>query len=653
MTRILIVEDNADNRDILTRRLVRRGFEVLIAEDGEQAVALAQKELPDLILMDMNLPIRDGWSAARALRGMDATRTLPIIALTAHALAGDREKALAAGCDDYDTKPFEMPRLFAKIDALLSRRSAAVAAPVPPPAAAPLPAAAPPPPRAEVEAQRAHELRTPLGQIIGYSDLLLSEAAERGHEALTADLRKIRAAATRLQTLLNDLLATRGGSAPGVFPDSSPPVAGGEESDNADAPAGEAGTAAGLTDGAAGTLLVVDDNAANRDLLARRLTRQGYAVTMAEDGQRALDVLAAQPFDLVLLDVLMPGLDGYEVLARIKADERLRHVPVIMISALDDMESVVRCIELGAEDYLPKPFNPVLLRARVRASLEKKRLRDWETRLHKETERLLDRNRNIAVHLQEALTPPLPACVPGLDIRDFYQSALAESSVGGDFHDVFPLPDGRIALIIGDLSGKGLAAASQIAIVRHMLRYALYRQQGRALAATLTDLNDVLTGNRLLTGFATLFAGLFDPATNRLIYAACGHDPALLRRAASGQIEQLSTNGPVLGALLGAVYAEASIALAPGDALVLYTDGLSEAGRVRHDFLGVEGLARLLEAAGHAAGPSGDAAQLRDLLLDGVRAHARNRFHDDVCLLVARVTGDKEEAGPAALAFPV
>jgi CheY-like chemotaxis protein len=128
-------------------------------------------------------------------------------------------------------------------------------------------------------------------------------------------------------------------------------------------------------------LLVVDDNEDNRYTLTRRLAREGYdTVVTATNGREALDLLAARRFDLVLLDVMMPELNGYEVLERIRADDQLRHVPVIMISALDQLESVVRCIELGAEDYLPKPFNPVLLRARVGACLEKKRLRDQEVR---------------------------------------------------------------------------------------------------------------------------------------------------------------------------------------------------------------------------------------------------------------------------------
>jgi class 3 adenylate cyclase len=125
-------------------------------------------------------------------------------------------------------------------------------------------------------------------------------------------------------------------------------------------------------------VLVVDDNEVNRDLLSRRLERQGYTVTFAIDGKQALIKMQEQAFDLVLLDIMMPEMNGYQVLEHLKADDSLRHIPVIMISALDDMESVVRCIELGAEDYLFKPFNPTLLKARIGACLEKKRLRDQE-----------------------------------------------------------------------------------------------------------------------------------------------------------------------------------------------------------------------------------------------------------------------------------
>ena len=125
MAKILLVEDNEMNRDMLSRRLVKRGYEVVIAVEGEQGVALARTDSPDLVLMDMSLPVLDGWEATRRLKSDPATRQIPIIALTAHAMAGDREKAREAGCDDFDTKPVEFPRLLSKIEGLLQKRNPA------------------------------------------------------------------------------------------------------------------------------------------------------------------------------------------------------------------------------------------------------------------------------------------------------------------------------------------------------------------------------------------------------------------------------------------------------------------------------------------------------------------------------------------------
>ncbi len=162
----------------------------------------------------------------------------------------------------------------------------------------------------------------------------------------------------------------------------------------ADAAGSEAGAERDESDGAEGTgparILVVDDVEPNRDLLSRRLKREGYRVECAENGEQALRMVAERPFDLVLLDVMMPEIDGYEVLERLKDDRTTRDIPVIMISALDEMPSIVRCIERGAEDYLPKPFDPVLLRARINASLEKKRLRDHEVEYLRQVDRVIE-----------------------------------------------------------------------------------------------------------------------------------------------------------------------------------------------------------------------------------------------------------------------
>lgn len=149
-------------------------------------------------------------------------------------------------------------------------------------------------------------------------------------------------------------------------------------------------TGTGRSVGRRGRLLVVDDNAVNRFMLCRYIQQEGHEVTQAQNGRQALALIQSGRFDLMLLDMLMPEMDGYEVLRAVKGDDRLRDVPVIVISGLDEMDSVVRCIELGAEDYLPKPFNQTLLRARIGACLEKKHLRDQEVVYLRQVARLTD-----------------------------------------------------------------------------------------------------------------------------------------------------------------------------------------------------------------------------------------------------------------------
>jgi adenylate cyclase len=225
----------------------------------------------------------------------------------------------------------------------------------------------------ESEAARLrHDLRTPLNAIKGYGELLVEEARDSGRDALLEDLGKVLDLADRLLGEIDHTVEIA----------SAPPIELVGNVLQTIRPLGDRNLSEATPVGS--RILVVDDNAANRDLLARRLGREGHCVTAAASGAEALALIAAESFDLVLLDLIMPGMSGFEVLCRLKADASTRHVPVIMISALDELDSTVRCIEAGAEDYLPKPFNPVLLRARIGSALERKRLLD---ELHTEKER--------------------------------------------------------------------------------------------------------------------------------------------------------------------------------------------------------------------------------------------------------------------------
>jgi adenylate cyclase len=221
-----------------------------------------------------------------------------------------------------------------------------------------------------------YKVRIPIDDVIGVSETLLENAAAQGRLDLIADLKKMQSAAEYVHSYINEIIDF------GKI-DAGLKKSGAEDSERLSlinsvmiSLRGLAQDSAAITGYESGSILVVDDNGINRDLLSRYLERQGHAVQVAHNGRQALEMIAADAFDLVLLDITMPGLTGYEVLQHLKHSETWRDLPVIMISALDEMDSVIRCIELGAEDYLPKPFNPVLLRNRVGAFLERKRLRD-------------------------------------------------------------------------------------------------------------------------------------------------------------------------------------------------------------------------------------------------------------------------------------
>jgi len=248
-----------------------------------------------------------------------------------------------------------------------------------------------------------HDLRTPINAIKGYGEMLREDASDDGAEAFVADLDKMLGEATLLLDKIDGLVTFVGGN---VLPL--------EDAD--DAAKGTAArasmvesllksvrpVAADESDRAAvrpSRILVVDDNPSNRDLLSRRLQRQGHSVLLAEDGARALALVEQEVIDLVLLDLMMPGISGYEVLVSLKSDPRFREIRVIMISALSELDSVVRCIEAGADDYLAKPFDPTLLRARVGSSLDKKHMRDREREMVEALRIEKERSENILLNI--------------------------------------------------------------------------------------------------------------------------------------------------------------------------------------------------------------------------------------------------------------
>ena len=325
-------------------------------------------------------------------------------------------------------------------------------------------------------------------------------------------------------------------------------------------------------------ILVVDDNDDNRYTLTLYLELEGYAdIQVAEDGEQAIGRLDKESFDLVLLDVMMPKVDGYQVLSWLKDQRRLHDLPVIMISALNEMTSVVRCIELGAVDYLLKPFNQVLLKARLGASLEKKRLRDQVNahlfRLEEELEAARD--------LQMSMLPqvfPQPARHCPVDVWGLVHPAR---EVGGDLYDFFTTGDGSLCFFVGDVSGKGMPAALFMARTKSLMRVAteLMREREGAAASPadiIARVNRELCQNNNDMMFVTLFFGMLALDTGEVLYCNAGHNPPY--RVNGGTPRAIEdAKGMILGIQPRAAYTTGKLVLAPGETLYLYSDGVTEA----------------------------------------------------------------------------
>jgi sigma-B regulation protein RsbU (phosphoserine phosphatase) len=384
-------------------------------------------------------------------------------------------------------------------------------------------------------------------------------------------------------------------------------------------------------------LLVVDDNKVNRMLLLRSLEQQGHHVTAAVNGREALELLRTNPFDLVLLDIEMPEMDGYQVLSAMKQDLQLRHIPVIMVTAVDETESAIRCIEMGAEDYLPKPFNPVLLRARIGASLSKKHLRDKEQLYLKSLERELEIGREI----QTGFLPTNLPQSPGWEIAASLKSA---KEVAGDFYDAFYLePERQICLVIADVCDKGVGAALFMTLFRSLLRFTIgaadvfgERSPAAKLKSAITLTNNYIANTHGETGmFATIFIGILDPTDGTLYYVNAGHENPLVINS-GGVCNSLKKTGPAAGTIPGVEFDVREIQLRPGELFFAFTDGATDALNSGGESFGRERLTGLLKNSMSADAVLSDVG--RQLEMHIVEA---DQF-DDITLLAVRRAVAKE-----------
>lgn len=348
----------------------------------------------------------------------------------------------------------------------------------------------------------------------------------------------------------------------------------------------------------ASRLLIVDDNEDNRLTLSERLAREGYRnVQMAADGRSALELIEREHFDLVLLDIMMPRMNGYQVLESLHANPQHRSPPVIVISAIDQMESVIRCIELGAEDYLPKPFNPALLRARVGAILEKKRMRE---EIDRHVERL-DRELKLAREIQLAM-------VPAAALAATAQSPVALSAVlqparevGGDLYDYFWLTPQRLCIAVADVSDKGLPAALFMARAKTAIRLlasgAAENGDATGVKAIVTRLNDELCRDNPHAMFVALILCIIDVRTGAVEWCNAGLPPPYFL-SADGNI---GPRGEAIGCPLGLPvpdgYSIGATTLQAGTSMFMNTDGITEAVNATGELFGDVRLRRALSAA--------------------------------------------------------
>lgn len=490
-------------------------------------------------------------------------------------------------------------------------------------------------PRHDAVATLRHDLRTPLNQIIGYSELLQEDAEENGQTSVRDDLARILSASRHLLAMINTViephqiqllkevpdlknLGVETSGNPTLFAQADldvilPKIATVETDPSTSAKEGQA------------SILIVDDDAQNCDVLARRLQQDGHHVVQAHGGHEALAKLRSDlAVDVVLLDVLMPDLGGFEVLVTIKADEKLRHIPVIMISALDQLESVVRCVQNGADDYLGKPFNPTFLRARLGASLDRKRLRDQEQKTYlalKETQE------HLVAELAEAETyvrTQLPKPITGKVSAQW--EFISSSSLGGDAFGYHWLDEDHFCMYLLDVCGHGVGAALlSISALNTISGQALAEVDFKNPSQVLTALNGLFEMEQHNNMYFTMWYGIHNIRTGELTYASAGHPPALLLPPGTGVAPvQLRTPNLFIGGFPNVQFAAATHKVEPGSRLYVFSDGVYEIRRPDLPMMSLSDLSDFI-----AAQPEASMTVLQDIWKMVRAAHGQEGALED------------------------
>jgi phosphoserine phosphatase RsbU/P len=369
-------------------------------------------------------------------------------------------------------------------------------------------------------------------------------------------------------------------------------------------------------------ILIVDDTPTNIGVISGAL-KDSYRTKIATSGEKALALANAEEKpDLILLDIMMPGMDGYEVCTRLKADPATAEIPIIFLTGQTGAEDETRGFEVGAVDYVHKPFSPAVVKARVRSHILLREARaQLAVQLHALNEEL-----EMARQIQLSILPHSVPQLPGLDIAARYSPM---TSVAGDFYDFIQIDDQHIGILIADVSGHGLPSA----LIASMIQVALAGQASHASepAKVLAGLNSALAG-KFTMNFVTAAYVYLDLEKTFLRYAGAGHPPVLRFRDSEGKTAQLLENGIVLGMIDDADYTALEIPLEPGDRHVLYTDGIPEAANASEEQYGFDRIMRYIDA--HHAVP---ANQFADNFVAEIASWSNQSMvgqKDDITLLV-------------------
>lgn len=348
-----------------------------------------------------------------------------------------------------------------------------------------------------------------------------------------------------------------------------------------------------------GDILVVDDTPANLRLLSKMLNEQGYRVRPVPDGRLALAAAQAKPPDLILLDIRMPDLNGYQVCERLKAESRTQDIPIIFISALDAVQDKVKAFTVGGVDYITKPFHIEEVLARVETHLALRKLQEQlEIANQKMAQELA-----LAGEVQEGFFPQDLPDIAGWQLSMKMKSARETS---GDFFDVIPLPRGYYGILMADVVDKGVAAALFMALSWSLMRtYATDFPSHPELV--LTSVNQRILEDTSAQQFVTVLYAVLDPATGRFVYANAGHSPPMVFNSQNGELlQRLECTGKPLGLFEDEVWEQGEVEISPGDIVVVYTDGVSEAQNEQQEFFDEAGLVASVKH--HLGAPAGDIA---------------------------------------------